>query len=682
MSGKENSILSNGSRRSVNSNGSVVKTTTPISSKPSLITLNKGNSIEQNGKSTSVPDGTTIIDGENRGNWQNPIEFILACIGYAVGLGNVWRFPYLVYRNGGGAFLVPYLLMVFVIGLPIFLAELYIGQYSGLGPIKAYHYMSPFFQGLGYCTLIVITFVTIYYMVIIAWILFYFFASFTSVLPWGYCNNDFNSYQCYSSLEDNFCKQNNTGDKMDQLFYRKNCTTIDNICREKNFIGHNASYCFNEFNSTLIPLKDVAKRVLASEEYYYRYVLGINDDTDWTNWGYPRWQLVLCLLLGWLIAFFCLIKGIQSAGKVVYFTALFPYVMLTALLVRGATLPGALDGITFYIQPDWNTLLSAAVWGDAASQIFYSFGLACGSLVAFSSYNKFNNNFHTDAVVVSFTNVFTCVFAGFTVFAVLGFMAHNLETTVGDVVQSGPGLAFIAYPEAVLLMPIAPLWAILFFLMMFVLGIGSQFGGIEAICTSLVDHWPHLRNQRWKVTAGVCLGCFVAALPMVCNGGIYAFTLMEWHTASWAILLLGTAEVVIISWVYGMDRALNNFIDMGIKFNCLVRYYWKCVLVVLTPIASVVVFVFTMTEIKPTEFRDYKFPGWADALGWMIGASTLAPFPIAIIYRLFNSKLRQEPWFKPTINWGPQSTNTMNSSDSNEKKSNEGCDNKAFDCNI
>lgn len=61
-------------------------------------------------------------------------------------------------------------------------------------------------------------------------------------------------------------------------------------------------------------------------------VLGIGDAT-WTNWGYPRWQLVLCLALGWIIAFFCLIRGIKSAGKVVYFTALFPYVILTSLLV-------------------------------------------------------------------------------------------------------------------------------------------------------------------------------------------------------------------------------------------------------------------------------------------------------------------------------------------------------------
>lgn len=90
---------------------------------------------------------TSTTELVSRGNWSNPIEFTLSCLNYAVGLGNVWRFPHLAFRNGGGAFLVPYFLMVFVIGLPIFFAELVIGQYSGLGPIKAYSFIAPLFKG-------------------------------------------------------------------------------------------------------------------------------------------------------------------------------------------------------------------------------------------------------------------------------------------------------------------------------------------------------------------------------------------------------------------------------------------------------------------------------------------------------------------------------------------------------
>lgn len=78
-------------------------------------------------------------------------------------------------------------------GMPIFLLELVVGQYSGLGPDQAYSNIAPIFTGLGYCTLVVITLITIYYMVIIAWTLFYFFASFTSELGFGSCHNDFNT---------------------------------------------------------------------------------------------------------------------------------------------------------------------------------------------------------------------------------------------------------------------------------------------------------------------------------------------------------------------------------------------------------------------------------------------------------------------------------------------------------
>lgn len=128
-------------------------------------------------------------------------------------------------------------------------------------------------------------------------------------------------------------------------------------------------------------------------------VLGVGDST-WYNWGYPRWPLVVCLFIGWLIAYLCLIKGIQSVGKVVYFTAIFPYFILTALLIRALTLPGASEGIWWYMTPHWEKLLSPGVWGDASSQIFYSFGLACGSLVALASYNKVGSLIHMIHILI------------------------------------------------------------------------------------------------------------------------------------------------------------------------------------------------------------------------------------------------------------------------------------------
>ena len=84
--------------------------------------------------------------------------------------------------------------------------------------------------------------------------------------------------------------------------------------------------------------------------------------------GDLQWELVGCLALSWILVYFCVWKGVKSSGKVVYFTALFPYVMLSALVVRGLTLPGASDGLWFYITPDFTKLLGSQVWMDAGNQ--------------------------------------------------------------------------------------------------------------------------------------------------------------------------------------------------------------------------------------------------------------------------------------------------------------------------
>jgi solute carrier family 6 amino acid transporter-like protein 5/7/9/14 len=111
-------------------------------------------------------------------------------------------------------------------------------------------------------------------------------------------------------------------------------------------------------------------------------------DSSWTNWGYPFYPIVICLFIAWTLCGLSISRGVKTVGKVVYFTATFPFVILTALLIRGLTLEGSWDGVLFYITPEWDRLLNYRVWGDASSQVFYSFSLACGSLVALASYNK------------------------------------------------------------------------------------------------------------------------------------------------------------------------------------------------------------------------------------------------------------------------------------------------------
>ncbi|CRL02312.1 CLUMA_CG015093, isoform A [Clunio marinus] len=605
---------------------------------------------------TDLQSATASTDAlVGRGNWGSPVEFVLACMNYALGLGNVWRFPYLCFRNGGGAFLVPYILMVFLVGLPVFFAELFIGQYSGLGPIKAFQFLAPLFKGLGYCATLTTAFVAIYYMMIISWVIFYMWTAFFPSLVWGSCENSWNSDDCFSIVEDIKCQEGNNNDAMDRIYYMRECRTVTEVCGIFNYSGVNVNSCSNLTN--ILPITDVVNRTLAAEEFFYDRVLNINGATWTQNWGWPQGHLVLCLAFVWILAFICLFKGVKSVGKIVYFTATFPYVILTALLIRAITLEGSITGIKFFITPEWTRLQSPGVWGDAASQVFFSFSLAWGALIVFASYNKFSNNCHFDAVFVSILNFGTALYNGVVVFAILGFLANTMNVSVQDVTSSGPGLTFITYPEAILLMPLPQLWAILFFFMMLILGLGSQFGSIQMLSSSIVDQWPHLREHEWRATAGVCIACFIAALPLTCNGGIYLQSLIEWHTASWNLFLIGIGEVAVLSWVYGINRTLDNILEMGMKLWKLTRYYWKSVWVFITPVMLTAIFIFMMTDLQSTVFREYVFPKWADAMGYVFGLITLVPFVVFFIIELIDIQAGRQTWkglLKPSDKWGPQ----------------------------
>ncbi|KAK3103399.1 hypothetical protein FSP39_018940 [Pinctada imbricata] len=373
-----------------------------------------------------------------REQWSHKVEFLLACMGYCIGLGNVWRFPYLCYKHGGGAFLIPYFLTVIFAGIPMYFMELSLGQWLSVGGLGVWR-ISPIFK--------------------------------------------------------------------------------------------------------------------------------------------------VCLMMSLIL------KDQESVAQ---------------------------------------------VWIDAVTQIFFSYGLGLGSLIALGSYNKYHNNVYKDATLISILNSCTSLFSGFVIFSVIGFMAYEQHKPVDEVAESGPGLAFLAYPNAVIQLPISPLWSILFFLMILMLGLDSQFCTMEGFITALIDEYPHiLRRHREVFIAIVCALSYLVGLSMITQGGMYVFQLFDNYSASGlCLLMLLFFECIAVSWGYGVNRFYENLRSM---FGFYPSVFWKFTWVVTTPGLTLGILLFRLIKFKPVTYLSYEFPTWAHVVGGFMALSSVSLIPIYMIYKIMKT---------------------------------------------
>ncbi|KAL4684731.1 hypothetical protein H8957_005903 [Semnopithecus entellus] len=544
---------------------------------------------EQNGvqltSSTLTNPRQSPVEAQDRETWGKKIDFLLSVIGFAVDLANVWRFPYLCYKNGGGAFLVPYLLFMVIAGMPLFYMELALGQFNREGAAGVWK-ICPVLKGVGFTVILISLYVGFFYNVIIAWALHYLFSSFTTELPWIHCNNSWNSPNCSDAPP---------GDS------------------SGNSPGLN-----DTFGTT------------PAAEYFERGVLHLHQSHGIDDLGPPRWQLTACLVLVIVLLYFSLWKGVKTSGKVVWITATMPYVVLTALLLRGVTLPGAIDGIRAYLSVDFYRLCEASVWIDAATQVCFSLGVGFGVLIAFSSYNKFTNNCYRDAIVTTSINSLTSFSSGFVVFSFLGYMAQKHSVPIGDVAKDGPGLIFIIYPEAIATLPLSSAWAVVFFIMLLTLGIDSAMGGMESVITGLIDEFQLLHRHRELFTLFIVLATFLLSLFCVTNGGIYVFTLLDHFAAGTSILFGVLIEAIGVAWFYGVGQFSDDIQQMtGQRPSLYWRLCWKLV----SPCFLLFVVVVSIVTFRPPHYGAYIFPDWANALGWVIATSSMAMVPIYAAYK-------------------------------------------------
>uniref|UniRef100_A0A8B9DY53 Transporter n=1 Tax=Anser cygnoides TaxID=8845 RepID=A0A8B9DY53_ANSCY len=540
-------------------------------------------------------------EADSRPKWDNKAQYMLTCVGFCVGLGNVWRFPYLCQSHGGGAFMIPFLILLILEGIPLLHLEFAIGQRLRKGSVGVWSSIHPTLKGVGIAAMLVSFLVGLYYNTIIAWVMWYFFNSFQEPLPWSSCP--------LNASRTDYVEECAKSSPVDYFWYRETLNTSNSIADS----------------------------------------------------GTIQWWLLLCLTCAWGVLYVCTIRGIETTGKV-------------------------------------TELANPVTWLDAGAQVFYSFSLAFGGLISFSSYNSVHNNCEKDAVIISVINGFTSVYAATVIYSIIGFRATeryddcfdkniltlmnafdlpegnvtqdnfeqmqqlcnmtnpeifaslkfetcDLKTFLNDGVE-GTGLAFIVFTEAITKMPVSPLWSILFFIMLFCLGLSSMFGNMEGVLVPLQDlnvippKWP-----KELVTGLICAGSYLIAFIFVLESGNYWLSLFDSFAGSIPLLIIAFCEMFSVVYIYGIDR-FNKDIEfmIGHKPNIFWQVTWR----VISPLIMLVIFFFyfvvkvneeLLYSVWDPNYEDFPktqkvgYPNWVYAIIVILAGVPSLVIPAFAIYK-------------------------------------------------
>jgi NSS family neurotransmitter:Na+ symporter len=466
--------------------------------------------------------------------WNSRFAFIMAAVGSAVGLGNVWRFPYVCYDNGGGAFLIPFFIAIFTAGIPLLILEFTVGHWARSSPPSAFRKVGKKWEWAGWMTVLTPFIVATYYVVIMAWCFSYMIYSLD--LRWG---------------------------AQAEVFF-------------SNFLGDTGS-----------PL----------------------------TLGGISLPILLGLIIVWFAIFFILYKGVQRIGKVVALTVPIPTILLIILAIRGLTLPGAIDGISYYLTPDFSKLGDVNVWLAAYGQVFFSFSLAQGIMITYASFLKKKSDLTNNAFIVALADAGTSFLAGFAVFSVVGYLAMSKGIGINALADqiAGPNLTFITYPTAIGLLPVAAaFFGVIFFIALLTFGIDSAFSMIEPISASLNSKW---NISKPKAIAIMCFLGFIFSLFFATGGGLYLLEVVDHFISHFGLVAVGLLECLIFGWlmkIYRLREHANETSDilLGRWWDILIKYIIPVVLIILLLVAVI------------NNISDNPYPGYP---AWLIFAVGIMP---------------------------------------------------------
>ncbi len=461
----------------------------------------------------------------------------MAAVGSAIGLGNVWRFPYVCYENGGGAFLIPYFVALFTAGIPLMILEFSVGHWARGSPPDVFKKIGKKWEWAGWWAVLTPFMVASYYVVIMAWCFSYMVYSVD--LRWG----------------------------------------------------------------------------MHAEQFFLKTFLGVTSSP--LILGGIRIPVLLGLIAIWVCIFLILYKGVKRIGKVVALTVPIPTILLIILTVRGLTLPGAIEGISYYLTPNFSQLLNAKVWLAAYAQVFFSLGVAQGIMITYASFLKRKSDITNNAIIASLADAGTSFFAGFTVFSIVGYLAASQGIGIENLGIAGPYLIFVTYPTAISLLPIAALFGVIFYIALLTFGIDSAFSMIEPITSGIHSKW---KITKAKATAIMCTLGFFASLIFTTGSGIYWLEMLDHFVANFGLVAVGLVECLILGWVFNIHRLRDHANKTS---DVLIGRWWDLLIKFVIPAILIILLAASVVDNIINPYMGYPW--------WIILIGGMAPVTIALL---------------------------------------------------
>ena len=457
-----------------------------------------------------------------REHWGSSWGFILAAVGSAVGLGNIWKFPYITGENGGGAFVLVYLLCIAVVGAPVLICEFALGRHTQRDPVGAFKALTPknsvlahligsgmllaglfmlLFQCWGWGTMLVVFGILIFKY---SWVL---------VGAMGVIAG-FTILSFYSVVA-----------------------------------GWTLGYVWKAATLQL-NFSDVAM----AKEYFNTFILN-----PWWAVGCHFLFMVLCVL----IVYRGVKSGIERWSKILMPVLFF---IILALIIRSMTLPGAMEGVRFYLTPDFSKINTDSVL-LALGHAFFTLSLGMGAMITYGSYMKKEQNLFTSMLAVVGLDTLIALMAGLAIFPAVFAM--------GFAPDAGPGLVFQVLPTVFNQIPFGAFWAFLFFLLLSIAALTSGISLLEVVTAYVVDEKGWTRKR-----ASVIFGGVIFLLGTLCAVSVADWSRIEWlHTAllkvfgstqgsffdtmdnlssNWLLPLGGLMISIFVGWVWGTKRAVDE----------------------------------------------------------------------------------------------------------------------------